>query len=197
MADASSFTRQLAVLGGSTDDILERVRVPAYLVGADGRIRWLNAAARDLVGNASGRQFLDVVVPQDRERASRAFADKILGRAESTDMRFELQLRGGGSTPCEISSMPIRTGAERIVGVFGIATPPRTKRAKSRGQAELTPRQRETLMLLGEGASTEMIAERLGVARETARNHIRAVLRELGARSRLEAVVEAHARGLL
>jgi PAS domain S-box-containing protein len=197
MADASSFTRELAVLGGSADDILERVRVPAYLVGADGRIRWLNAAARDLVGDASGLQFLDVVVPQDRERASRAFADKVLGGAESTDMRFELQLREGGSAPCEISSMPIRAGTDRIVGVFGIATPPGTKRAKAQGQAELTPRQRETLMLLGEGASTEMIAERLGVARETARNHIRAVLRELGARSRLEAVVEAHARGLL
>jgi DNA-binding CsgD family transcriptional regulator len=52
-------------------------------------------------------------------------------------------------------------------------------------------------MLLGEGASTEMIAQRLGIARETARNHIRAVLRELNARTRLEAVVEAHARGLL
>jgi len=52
-------------------------------------------------------------------------------------------------------------------------------------------------MLLGEGASTEMIADHLGIARETARNHIRAVLRELGARTRLEAVVEAHARGLL
>lgn len=197
MAKEPPFSRQLAVLGGSADDILERVRVPAYLVGVDGRIRWLNAAARDLVGDANGRQFLDVIVPQDRERASRAFVDKALGHAESTDMRFELKLRGGGSAPCEISSIPIRARTDRVVGVFGIATPLRTRRAKPRREAELTPRQRETLVLLGEGASTEAIAERLGVARETARNHIRAVLRELGARSRLEAVVEAHARGLL
>src|SRR4029078_1672815 len=97
MAKEPPFSRQLAVLGGSADDILERVRVPAYLVGADGRIRWLNAAARDLVGDAKRREVLDVIVPEDRERASRAFADKVLGHGESNDMRFELQLRGGGS----------------------------------------------------------------------------------------------------
>ncbi|MEV7970397.1 response regulator transcription factor [Sphaerisporangium sp. NPDC088356] len=61
----------------------------------------------------------------------------------------------------------------------------------------LTARERETLLLLGEGAGTEEISERLGVARNTARNHIQRVLEKLGARSKLEAVAIAHREGML
>jgi len=64
-------------------------------------------------------------------------------------------------------------------------------------EGELTPRQTEVLRLLGEGLSTEAIACRLGIAVETARNHIRAVLRGLNVHSRLEAVVAGRERGLL
>jgi DNA-binding CsgD family transcriptional regulator len=49
--------------------------------------------------------------------------------------------------------------------------------------------------MLAESQSIEEIAAGLGVARETARNHIRALL--LDAHSRLEAVIEARRRGLL
>jgi len=93
-------------------------------------------------------------------------------------------------------SVAVRGDGPTPVGVFGLATPRRVELSSAR-IPHFTPRQRETLMLLGEGASTEMIARELGVARETARNHVRAVLRELGVKTRLEAVVEAHARGLL
>ena len=55
----------------------------------------------------------------------------------------------------------------------------------------LTPRQNETLHLLAAGLTTEQIAERLGVSRETARNYIRRLLRALGVHSRLEAVAMA------
>src|SRR2546425_10408317 len=104
MAEAPPFTRQLAVLGGSADDILERIRVPAYLLDAEGRIRWLNAAARDLVGDATGRSFLDVVVPQDRRRAETAFMEKVLGQKAATDLRLEVRNRRGASTPVAVSS---------------------------------------------------------------------------------------------
>jgi DNA-binding CsgD family transcriptional regulator len=189
-------TRQAAVLGGSLDDALERMRVPAYLLDTEGNIRWLNRAARRLVGDCTGRPFLDVVIPEDRTRASTAFNDKILGREDATELRLEVRTPRGPA-PVEISSVAVRGQDDMPVGVFGLAAPRRRAPPKARRSSHLTPRQRETLMLLGEGASTEMIAERLGVARETARNHIRAVLRELGTKTRLEAVVEAHARGLL
>ena len=197
MAEPPSPTRQLATLGGSLDEVLEQVRLPAYLIDAHGVIQWLNGAARRLVGDETGHRFLEVVVPEDRVRATEVFNEKILGERDATEIRLEVRSPSGRSTPVEISSIAVRARGHMPIGVFGLATPRARPMPQSRRPPHLTPRQRETLMLLGEGASTEMIAEHLGVARETARNHIRAVLRELGARTRLEAVVEAHARGLL
>jgi PAS domain S-box-containing protein len=55
----------------------------------------------------------------------------------------------------------------------------------------LTPRQREVLGLLADGCPARSIARRLGLAEATVRNHIRAVLLELGAHSQLEAVSKA------
>jgi len=53
---------------------------------------------------------------------------------------------------------------------------------------QLSPREREVLLLLTEGASTESIATTLVVTRETARKHVQNVLLKMGVRSRLEAV---------
>ncbi|GAA4508710.1 MULTISPECIES: response regulator [Nonomuraea] len=65
------------------------------------------------------------------------------------------------------------------------------------GRGALTGRERETLHLLAEGVSTDQLSERLGIARNTARNHIQRVLEKLGARSKLEAVAIARREGLL
>ena len=48
-----------------------------------------------------------------------------------------------------------------------------------------------------DGLGTSEIAERLGVAAGTARNHIRGLLRQLDAHARLQAVVHAYRLGLL
>ena len=71
-----------------------------------------------------------------------------------------------------------------------------TGRARRPGPP-LTGRERETLFLLADGASTGQISERLGVARNTARNHVQHVLEKLGAGSKLEAVAIARREGLL
>jgi DNA-binding NarL/FixJ family response regulator len=63
--------------------------------------------------------------------------------------------------------------------------------------ATLTPRERETLQLLAGGASAAEVGKRLGVAYNTARNHVQRVLDKLGARSKLEAVAIARREGLL
>jgi PAS domain S-box-containing protein len=55
----------------------------------------------------------------------------------------------------------------------------------------LTGRQHEVLRLLADGCPARTIAERLGLAEATVRNHIRAVLLELGVHSQLEAVSKA------
>ncbi|MEU8959040.1 response regulator transcription factor [Streptomyces sp. NPDC048518] len=63
--------------------------------------------------------------------------------------------------------------------------------------ANLTPREREALHLLGEGRTTAEISAQLGVALNTGRNHVQRVLEKLGARSQLEAVTIARREGLL
>lgn len=74
----------------------------------------------------------------------------------------------------------------------GLAEPPHCD-----GDPALTPRELEVLRLLGAGLPIEDITSQLGVARETARRHITAVLEKTGAHSQLEAVAAARDRGAL
>jgi DNA-binding NarL/FixJ family response regulator len=50
---------------------------------------------------------------------------------------------------------------------------------------------------LGEGSSNRDIAQRLFIADNTVKNHVRSILLKLDCRSRTEAVVTAHRMGLL
>jgi len=67
----------------------------------------------------------------------------------------------------------------------------------ARAGTALTSREREVLLRLAEGDSIKEISGRLGVAHNTARNHVQRILEKLGARSRLEAVAIARREGLL
>jgi DNA-binding NarL/FixJ family response regulator len=67
----------------------------------------------------------------------------------------------------------------------------------SPGDDSLTPREAEVLALMAEGLPNKAIAARLGVTEHTAKFHVNAILRKLGAQSRTEAVVLATRRGLL
>jgi DNA-binding CsgD family transcriptional regulator len=64
-------------------------------------------------------------------------------------------------------------------------------------QPPLTPRQREVLEMLAHGMRARAIAAELQLAEATVRNHIRAIRRELGTHSQLEAVAAARRAGLL
>jgi DNA-binding CsgD family transcriptional regulator len=61
----------------------------------------------------------------------------------------------------------------------------------------LSPRQRQVLVLLGEGLPARTIAIQLDLAESTVRNHIRSVLVKLGCHSQLEAVATGRRIGLL
>jgi len=61
----------------------------------------------------------------------------------------------------------------------------------------LTARELEVLQLLAEGSSTAQASERLGISTATLRAHVQAILRKLGAHSRLEAVAEAARLGVI
>jgi DNA-binding NarL/FixJ family response regulator len=62
--------------------------------------------------------------------------------------------------------------------------------------AALTERQWEVLWLLLEGLSNKQICRALDLAEATVKVHVRAILRELGARSRAEAIVVASRLGI-
>ncbi len=64
-------------------------------------------------------------------------------------------------------------------------------RERSGAAPRLTPRQRQVLTLLADGVPAKVIAARLELAEPTVRNHIRAILRTLGAHSQLEALATA------
>ena len=179
---------------------LEATGVPAYVIDRQGKIRWLNRGARTLIGNRMGQHFGSVVAPEARHLARKQFARKLID-GTATDYDLLLLDREGRRRPVRISSVPLRQDA-KILGVFGLACPAgaaparETARRPDARALDLTPRQYEALALLADGLGTSAIAARLGIAEETARNHIRALLRQLGVHSRLEAVVLAYRIGL-
>jgi len=165
--------------------------VPSYVIDRVGIVRWMNEAAREVVGDQVGRQFTSVVAPEDTRRARDLFARKILGNTKVTDAPVTVVDEDGGRVAVEISSVPLRRG-EHVVGVFGQVSNV-LEEPIAHPELPLTPRQAEVLKLLERGRSTTQIAEELQVSRETVRNHVRHLLHALGATSRLEAV--ALARG--
>jgi len=62
--------------------------------------------------------------------------------------------------------------------------------------AELTPRELEILEHIADGASNKMIARALDITDGTVKLHVKAILRKLGVRSRVEAAVAAVEHGL-
>ena len=69
--------------------------------------------------------------------------------------------------------------------------------AEHSGDDSLTPREIEVLELVAAGNSNKIIADRLEIAEDTVKTHIRSILEKLGANDRTHAVTIALRRGFL
>ncbi len=170
-------------------DALLRLRVPAFVVDSHDIIRWQNRGARDLLGDAEGKRLESFIDARDVPRLRREFTKTMLGSSEGAEYEATLVAADGTRTPVEINDVPI-TDEGRVVAVFGVLVP-RPGEPPPATPPLLTPRQHEVLLMLADGHSTEQLASTLSISQETVRNHVKRVLRSLGARSRLEAVVRA------
>ena len=180
---------------GDLHGALEDLNVPAYAVDRFGIIRWINSAAKKLVGDIRGKQQSSVVVPEQAREAKESFLRKMMGTEKSTDATVIVTGPDGGRHQVEISSCAIHEG-HRIVGVFGVVKH-QEQSAPPEPHPHLTPRQNQILHLLAHGHSTAQIAAELHLSIDTVRNHIRRMLRALGAHSRIEALAVAHRDGLI
>jgi PAS domain S-box-containing protein len=147
------------------EEVLEHVNVPSYLIDAGGIIRWVNPAARTIVGDVRGRQFTSVVAPEETRRARELFARKVVGAARITDAGIVLIDADGERVAVEVSSVPVRHG-DHVVGVFGQVSD-LIEEPHAHPDLHLTPRQAEVLELLERGRSTSQIAEELQLSTET------------------------------
>ena len=134
-------------------------------------------------------------------------ADEIRAVAQTLPRSYEVLVRGrikfrvgqivwlalskdGERVATEISSVPLVHG-DHVVGVFGQVSK-LVEEPHAHPELHLTPRQSEVLELLERGRSTKQIADELHLSTETVRNHIRHLMRAIGAHSRLEAVAIAN-----
>ena len=62
---------------------------------------------------------------------------------------------------------------------------------------DLSPREREVLVLIARGGTNQQIADELMVSRDTVRNHVASILAKLGVNSKLQAAAVAVQRGLI
>ena len=184
---AETLQAQLEALGVDLPDILEHSRLPVSIVDASGMCIWQNAAALDLVGDQRG-VVLSSIATDYLPHARAALNRRQMGADDFTHNGFVIVDRHGARRHIEAISFSLRRDDE-FVGILSIVK--KVAPEDSSTVVPLSPRERETLALLAAGMSTAQVAERLGVAHETARNHIRRVLQALGVHSRVAAVARA------
>jgi DNA-binding CsgD family transcriptional regulator len=177
-------------------DAIDLLGAPTTLFDPQGS--WIASNRAAVEGDLVAHRFGDMMPPYVREASRSQFA-RCVELAEPVQFETLIVAASGEEAPVWLRLLPL-SADHRVVGVLVVAyeTAEETLVLSERTSTPtLTRRQHEILTLLAAAHSTTEIAERLGLSRETVRNHVRALLKELDAHSRLEAVVSAERLGLL
>lgn len=149
VADRALRGRELS--GSAMASVIDRIRDPAFVVGASGEI---------LIANRLARARLDA----DRAETLRVLAAGLTSQASGAIER--VSLRGASMPPATL----IILGAEHL----GDPVDARIERAAE--QWRLTPRQRDVLRLIARGHSNGSIAAHLGVGERAIELHVTVLL---------------------
>jgi DNA-binding CsgD family transcriptional regulator len=182
--------------------LLDGLAVPASVHDVDGMFVDLNAAAERAAGVAREvllEHDLLYMLPPDGRPLVEAHFRRAVDLGQPTDFETIFVDGGGNARATRSLHLPL-TSQGVVVGVLilafepsGSIPPPDVPQRMPR----LTPRQQEILELIGAGLATAEIARSLGLSTQTVRNHVRLLMRELGAHRRPEAIAAARRFGLL
>jgi len=185
----------VASVGSGEEGVRRAVELPADLILLDVRMPGMSGIETLERLRASGVQAPVVMLTMSREDADLSAALRagargyLLKDMEPEDLLPALQAAVQGDNVV----------AQELVGsLAGLvrkdAPPPAPRPAAP--FAELTPRELEILEHIADGASNKMIARALDITDGTVKLHVKAILRKLGVRSRVEAAVTAVENGL-
>jgi len=189
---------QVVAAVGSGEEGVRRAReLPADLILLDLRMPGMNGVETLEALRASGVRAPVVMLTMSREDADLSAALRAGARGyllkdmepEELVPALEAAVHGDNVVAQEL----VGSLAGLVRGAPGAApAAPRT----AAPFAELTPREREILECIADGSSNKMIARALAITDGTVKLHVKAILRKLGVRSRVEAAVAAVEHGL-
>jgi two-component system nitrate/nitrite response regulator NarL len=189
---------QVVASVGSGEEGVRRAReLPADLILLDVKMPGMNGIETLKQLRASGVRAPVVMLTMSREDADLSAALRagaqgyLLKDIEPEELvpALEAALHGNNVVARELVGTLARL-------VRGDAGPQRAARPRAAPFAELTPRELEILECIADGSSNKMIARALDITDGTVKLHVKAILRKLGLRSRVEAAVTAVEHGL-
>ncbi|MEX2199238.1 MAG: response regulator [Burkholderiales bacterium] len=189
---------QVVAAVGSGEEGVRRAReLPADLILLDVKMPGMNGIETLKQLRASGIGTPVVMLTMSREDADLSAALRggaqgyLLKDIEPEDLvpALEATLQGSNVVARELVGSLARL-------VRGDASPQKEARPRQAPFAELTPRELEILGCIADGSSNKMIARELAITDGTVKLHVKAILRKLGMRSRVEAAVSAVEHGL-
>jgi two-component system, NarL family, nitrate/nitrite response regulator NarL len=183
---------------GSGEEGVQRAReLHADLILLDVKMPGMNGIDTLKQLRASGVKAPVVMLTMSREDADLSAALRagaqgyLLKDIEPEDLvpALEAALQGNNVVARELVGSLARI-------VRGDSGPPPAPPRAAAPFAELTPRELEILECIADGSSNKMIARALEITDGTVKLHVKAILRKLGLRSRVEAAVTAVEHGL-